>query len=64
MKLQLNSINDLCSWLLIGSLTALPGCAAAPKPVTAMCPQFPQPPAPLLKPPPTLYLLPPEMRGH
>lgn len=62
MKFQLNSINDLRGWLLIFSLTALSGCAAGPQTVSSLCPPFPQLPAPLLKPPPTLYLLTPEMR--
>ena len=62
MKSQMNSINDLCSWLLIGSLAALSGCAADPKTVSNICPPFPQLPETLLKEPPTLYLLPPEMR--
>lgn len=61
MKSQMNSINDLRSWLLICSLAALSGCAAAPQTLSGVCPPFPQPPAPLLQPPPTLYLLPPEM---
>lgn len=53
--------NPSC-WLSVCLIFALSRCATAPQSLTGICPPFPQAPVQLLKPLPTLYLLPPEMR--
>lgn len=47
--------------LLCAIFTALAGCSHL-QPVAASCPDFPLPPSALMRPPPTLDLVPPALR--
>ncbi len=49
-------------WLIASLMLMLAGCATSPQPVTGICPPFPKLPQELQASPPTLYLLPLEMR--
>ncbi len=63
-KYQMNTPKTQRRWAVAYIVFVLSGCAAAPQSVPGVCPQFPQLPQELQASPPTLYLLPLEMRGR